>query len=189
MFVLEYAHQSALCFQKMNNLKVIILAAIILLFIIAGAYWVYQTQVSNVSLAPSPKASPVGNLKSATPSATVEATKAASTNPATGPEDSLNLQTQIQITSPQQGSYISSPLHVQGFANITSQTVEINVKDADGNILGSARASACIGYTSCKFSANVIFSNPQTSTGTIMAYSRSTIDGSPTDTTTLDINF
>lgn len=178
----------------MNNLKTIIPAAIIFILITTGVYYLYKTQVSNkMDLSFKPSAIPSQNLKEASSSASPKSPgaipQALSSQPSTGPNDSLNLQTTIAITSPTQASFIKSPLLVKGYANITSQVVELKIKDSNGNTLGLSRASACIGYTACEFTANIVFSKPQTPTGSLEAYSKSTIDGSPTDVTLLDVNF
>lgn len=176
----------------MNNLKIAIPVLILFILIVAGVYYAYQAQVSNkADLILNASPDPIGNLKDSTPSAGPKGAVSGdqSTTPKTGPEDGMSLATTISLSSPAQASTISSPIQVQGFANITSQVVEIQIKDSNNKILGSGRASACIGYTACSFSANVVFSQPQTPTGSIVAFSKSTIDNSPVNVTSLSINF
>lgn len=177
----------------MSSLKIILSVIILFVLLVAGIYYYYQTQVSNVSdLNLNTQASPGLGFKEASPSASTKGTSASAsqaTTPGTGPEDRMALATTISITNPAQASTITSPVQVNGFANITSQVVEIQIKDSNGNTLGTSRASACLSYTACDFAANIVFAKPQTSTGTIEAFAKSTIDGSPVDITSLGVNF
>lgn len=180
----------------MNSLKIIIPAIIVFILAIAGLYYLYQTQTSSkLSLDTTLQASPKNNFPQASSSASPSSVKGTQnqnspqSQPSTGSESEQELKTIISITSPQSSSFITSPLKIQGFANVTSQKVFIYIKDANGKILGVAKTSACLDLNPCEFSTNIVFGQPQTATGSIEAYSPSTFDNSAQDLTSLGINF
>lgn len=184
----------------MYNLKIIIPLIIIFIYAAAGIYYLYQTQVISqnqyaveqtqrnnfpqATASASPLKTPVGSVQSQS------TTKSSASNlPATGSDNFGNLQTIISITNIPNNAQISSPVKVEGFANVTSQTVIINVKDSNGYILGTAKTPACLNLEPCPFSVTVAFSNPQTPNGFIEAYSPSTYDNSQQDKITLSVSF
>lgn len=180
----------------MNNLKIVIPALIVFILVVAGLYYLYQTQTSfKTNLDTTQEASPKNNFPQASSSATpinIKGTRDQNSppqQPSTGSNYYQELNTIISITSPRESDFISSPFKIQGLANVTSQIVFINIKDANGKILGTGRASACLDLNPCEFSASIVFSQPQTSTGNIEAYSPSTFDGSAQDKTSLRVNF
>ncbi len=180
----------------MNNLKIVIPAIIVFILSIAGLYYLYQTQTGGkLNLDTTQEASPKNNFPQASSSASPINVKGAQDKnappeqPSTGSDNYQKLNTMIAISSPQQSDIISSPLKIQGFANVTSQLVFIHLKDANGKILSTARASACLNLTPCEFSTTIVFDNPLTKTGTLEAYSKSTFDNTISDQTSLSINF
>ena len=180
----------------MNNLKIVIPAVIVFILMIAGLYYLYQTQTSfKTNINTTQETSPKNNFSQASSSATPSNVKGAQdqnspqSQPSTGSESEQELKTIISITSPQSSSFITSPLKIQGFANVTSQVVFIHLKDANGKILSTARASACLSLIPCEFSTIIVFDNPSTKTGTLEAYGKSTFENTVTDLTSLSINF
>lgn len=180
----------------MNNLKIVIPTIIVFILVVAGLFYLYQTQTSSkINLDSTLQTSPKNNFPQASSSATPSTVKGAQnqnspqSQPSTGSESQQELKTIISITSPQEDNFISSPVKIQGFANVTSQTVIIRIKDANSHIIGSGKAPACIGYTPCEFSSTITFDTPKTQTGTIEAYSPSTFDNSIQDQTSQSINF
>ena len=179
----------------MQSLKFIIPAIIIFVLAISGIYYLYQTQTSSPSsvLNPNASASPIGTTfpqasASAQPSSEPRA-MGVNSQPATGPEDNQVRNPGITVLGPSRDSKISSATKVYGIANVTSQTVIIEVRDAHGKLLGSGSAQACIGLDACPFSASVVFKNSETASGTILVYSPSQIDSSPTYTQELPVKF
>jgi len=167
----------------MNNIKTIILLIIIFVIAVGGIYYLYQTQVVKINedllpyptptttfedlVSPSPIPSPVGKL----------------TPPRVQPEAGSNTidvkNIGIEVESPHASSAISSPLNVKGRANVFEGKVQINVKDANGKILGSNQATACMGYDACPFETVINFDKSTTEAGILEVYNPSGVDGSP----------
>ena len=164
----------------MNNYRVAILAAIVLIILFAGAYFIYKNQVINqvstVKESPFP-----GALTLPSPSpVTLPAGGEAQVNeqPQSGSDTVEVKNIGIQITSPSGSSVITSPVTVSGSANVLGDIV-INIKDATGNILATSRTPACVAYDACPFEAKINFVASKTQAGTIEVYNPSTADGKP----------
>jgi len=137
---------------------------------------------------PSPKNNFPQSSASAKPK--VSSTSNLTNQPSTGPEDEIAVQNiGILIGNIKPNQQISSPFTIKGIANVTSQTVVIAVHDHAGNVLGKARAAACVSLSGCSFEASIVFQKPQTQNGYIEAYSPSYIDNSPTFLQTIPVSF
>lgn len=174
----------------MKSLKWIIPIVIVTILLGAGVYTIYRTQTAVEQILPTQ--SPRNNFptQEASPSLQVKGIAPPNNQPATGPEDGLEVKNVgIKVENLNSNVKISSPLTIKGTANVTSQTVIVSVKDANGKILGTGQATACIGLDACDFQTQIAFSNPTTSAGFVEVYSPSTIDSSPTFLQTIPITF
>ncbi len=181
----------------MNNLKVAILLIVIFVLAVAGFYYFYLKQVSksqNLSL--QPLQSPKTNFPSATASASpVVQTQSTEENikqpgavagtstfpqsqPETGAGQSQIADAGIKIQTPQTQAPITSPVTVNGTANVPNNLI-LEVKDAKGKILGIRKTEACFGYQACPFTISVVFTQPETPTGQITVYSPTLSGNSP----------
>lgn len=164
----------------MNNYRTAILAAIVLIILFAGAYFIYKNQLSNqistVEASPSPEAL---TLPAPSP-ATLPAGGQAQVNeqPQSGSDTVEVKNIGIKVGSPAGSSVITSPVTVSGSANVFEGKIVVNVKDGNGNVLGSGQATACMGYDACAFTAAVNFASSSTQAGIIEVYSPSGLDGS-----------
>ncbi len=179
----------------MNNLKIAILISIITILALGGFYYLYtknlqKTKKANVEQAQTSQS----NFPSASASASpVENTQETQTKfPSTQPETgTAQIQVQgegIQIESPANGAQITSPVTITGAANVPNGLV-VEVKDANGQILGIRKAEACFGYNACPFFTSVVFSSPATANGQITVYSPSLSGDAPEYTQTVPVTF
>jgi len=166
----------------MNNYRTAILLVIIFVIALAGAYTIYRNQ-TNKSLVPtlgeslspealatiSPSASPLANLQNPPPAE----------QPSSGSDTVEVKNIGIKVENPHASTVVSPPLTVSGSANVFEGNVIVNVKDASGKILGSGRATACMGYDACPFEVKIDFQKSTSSAGIIEVYSPSGLDGSP----------
>jgi len=180
----------------MSSLKIIIPILLVLILAAAGVYSIYKTQTADTPITAIASASPIATgFPTQSPSskpaiAQNQNTANAQNQPATGPEDGLEIKNEgIQINSPAQSTAISSPAKITGKANVTSQKVTILVLDTNGNLLGQGQASACVGLDACPFEASITFTKPTTTTGKIVLYAPSQIDNSPTYATSIPVTF
>jgi hypothetical protein len=109
--------------------------------------------------------------------------------PETGPGTLGIKNIGIFLKSPQSGTKVSSPVNVSGKANVLDGNVEIRVKDANGNLLGFTRTTACLGLDACPFEAEVTIKNSETLTGTVEAYNYSSPNLGNHYFQSVDINF
>lgn len=177
----------------MNSLKWVIPILIVAILVGAGAWAIYKAQIAKEEISPieSPNINfPGAKEASPTPQLQVQSTTPPVNQPATGQENGLEITNiGIRIISPQPNVKITSPVKVTGMANVTSQRVVIQIKDANGDILGQGHATACLDLDACAFQASILFSNSQTTTGQIEAYSPSTIDNSATYLQSIPVTF
>lgn len=170
-----------------RNYKASIVAASIIIFILAlyGVYRLYQIKVTKPLPNPSPVPTTIGFQVSPLPAASP---KPSGKQPETGPSDEFpNIG--ILVESPDSGSTVTSPLQINGFANVPQKRVAIVVYDVYGNALGQGMATACFAKTPCPFSASVVFARPQTQTGTVEVFSPSTRSGSKEYLQIAKVNF
>ncbi len=168
----------------MTNYKLAILFIIIFVIALLGAFFIYknQTKLTSTEASPSPEAVLTAPpLPSTSPS---PAPQGASANaPAAQPESGSNTveikNEGIKVDSPKASSIVTSPLTIAGSANVFGGKVVINIKDANGRILGSTQATACMGYDACSFTTTVDFKKSATQAGIIEVYNPSGTDGSP----------
>src|SRR5437899_2460213 len=150
------------------------LAVIVIIVIAAGAFgvlYLYQKQVFKpqsifrASTTSSPTPSPIAAkfLDSATPSPEVQ--------PASG-SNTAQINLGISVDNPNNGQTISSPITVNGFANVENEKVRIIVKDANGEILGEGAATACLDLRACFYQASIVFAKSQTQNGSVAVRSQ-----------------
>lgn len=171
----------------MNSLKLIIPIVIIFILLGAGVYTIYKIQTgspleltSRQDFFPSASASASPNVQGVT---------TPPNQPATG-QDELEIKNiGIQLATPTANQQISSPQKVAGIANVTSQTVLIDILDGSGKMLGQGTASACLGLDACQFEASITFTDSHTPTGTVVIYSPNVIDNSPTFVQSIPVKF
>jgi germination protein M len=86
----------------------------------------------------------------------------------------------IVVTSPTRGDQVSSPVTIEGTANVFEATVSIRILDSGGNELAATFATATCG-TGCRgdFSKEVDFDVSGTENGAIKVFEQSAEDGSP----------
>lgn len=176
--------------MNLNNLKIVILLIIVFVLAVSAIFYFYQKRIiKNVPLTELATPSPAANFptSSANPS-TFGSQSVPNSQPQTGfdTQDVKNIG--ISLLGPQQSEKISSPVLVSGRANVLGNIVVV-VKDANGNILGEGKTTACVGYDACPFEAAVDFSQSSTPTGTVEVYNPSGVDGSPKYLQVISVRF
>lgn len=185
-----------------NNFSFII-GAIILVLIFAlgayGVYYLYQKKVVEPQIAPLSTPKPNHGFPVESPSTSLRTGPLASPSggmmapPATQPEAGSNTvevkNIGITVDSPKSGDLIMSPVKVAGHANVFEGNVVIEIIDANGAVLGSGTATACMDVDACPFEASVSFKGAQTASGTVEVYSPSAKDGSKQYLQTIPVNF
>lgn len=168
----------------MNNYKLAILFIIIFIIALLGAFFIYKNQTKPASTEEPPLSEAVITASpplstSPSPASQTSAANAPTAQPESG-SNTLEIKNEgIKIESPEASSIITSPLTVKGSANVFEGKVIVNIKDANGQILGSGQATACMGYDACPFTTTVDFKKPATQAGTIEVYNLSSTNGSP----------
>lgn len=174
-----------------------LVAISVLILITVGVFQIYQRRISQngVEIIPSSQEAQktdFGSLNNqSTPSPAILGTNdnAPQVQPESG-SNTLNIQNPgITVTNPVPNSKITSPLTVNGQANVLGNNVYIEVKDSNGNVLAKGSAVACFGYNSCPFETSVAFKKPQTPNGTVEVYSLSTYDNSKKDLHIISVTF
>jgi immunoglobulin-like protein involved in spore germination len=86
----------------------------------------------------------------------------------------------IVVTSPRSGDQVSSPVRIQGNADVFEATVSIDILDSAGNRIVRTFTTATCG-TGCRgtFTKAVRFTVDSTQPGTIRVYESSAKDGKP----------
>lgn len=97
----------------------------------------------------------------------------------------------IVLDSPLSGEEVSSPMLVSGKARVFENTINIRVKNTQGNVLIEelATAHASDAGQFGDFSVNIEFSFGSTKEGTLEVYSISAKDGSEQDLVSIPITF
>ena len=173
----------------MDNLKLTIPIVIVFILAVAGVFYFYQRQglpntpFFNATPSPSVVGFPKVKGESSSPG------PSPSELPAAGFDTSTVNNIGIVIVSPQQEDKITSPVKISGRANVFEGKVVIRIKNANNQILGQDEATACMDLDACPFKVLVDFNSPQTSTGTIEAFSPSPIDGSEAYLQAISIRF
>ncbi len=177
----------------MTNVRSFIVGLIALILLFAGGIYVYQKSIKPTILERNAKATPTPVVKSkadATPTASPPTQTSQKTNlsfaPSTG-EDPQNVG--ITLNFDLTKSKITSPTVLSGSANVPDSIVYLQVKDANGNILGSTKVTACMAQDACPFETSVIFASPQTATGTIEAFARPSFQDPKPYLATVGISF
>lgn len=172
-----------------NNWKQIVLGILVFGLVVGGIYYFYQRQVNDLTepeiITETQEGFPTTEDQEATAQPTP--TSVAASQPDTGIGDVKNIG--IVLSLPARNSLIYSPVKVTGRANVYEGHVSIRIKDSSGKVLGSGFATACMDVDACPFEALIPFSNPQTSTGTVEAFSPSPADGSEQFLQSATVNF
>ena len=148
-----------------NNLIVALVIIIIVAAGSAGIYWAWQKQKVLTQVTPSPTPSPISNFP-----ATLGESETGGPLPSVQPQagaDTASVNLGVEITAPYSKSQISSPLKVKGLANVPEESVTVEIKDANGKVLGASWASACLDSHPCPFEASISFDTSSTDSGTI----------------------
>lgn len=171
-----------------KDLKLVIPAALIFILALFGIYRLYQVRVAKTeeSPTPSPIVAPSGFETFPPPSVT---TFPPQTQPASGSDTVEVKNIGIKLEFPQEGDIITSPIKVTGTANVFEGHVAIRVKDATGKIIGQGLATACMDFDACPFEASIVFTKPNTSSGSVEVYSPSGLDGSQQYLQTISVSF
>lgn len=180
----------------MDRTKIVIAGVLTLLIISLITFGVYRLIQNNVRKLPvavqSPNANPSGFraiIATPTPKTKTSPNSIAGSQPQTGSDTAEIKNIGISIENVFSGQTISSPLTVNGKANVFEGHVVLQIKDANGKVLGQSTATACMGLDACPFQSTITFSKPSTSYGTLETYSPSGKDGSKLYTQTVVVNF
>src|SRR3990167_6684253 len=152
-----------------NNL---IIASVIIIIVAvgsAGIYWAWQKQKVLTQMTPSPAPIPISNFPS-----TLGESKSNGPVPSLQPQagkDTASVNLGVEITAPYGKSQVSSPVKIKGFANVPEESLIVEIKDANGKVLGSSWATACFDSHPCPFEASIVFKSSAGDSGTIEAYS------------------
>lgn len=152
-----------------NNLIIALVIIILVAVGSAGIYWAWQKQKLETQITPSPTPSPISKFPS-----TLGESKANGPLPSVQPQagaDTASVNLGIEITAPDGNSPVSSPVKIKGLANVPEESVIVEIKDNNGNVLGSSQASACFDSHPCPFEASVIFASSAGDWGTLEVYS------------------
>ena len=148
-----------------NNLIVALVIIILVAVGSAGIYWAWQKQKLETQITPSPAPSPISKFPS-----TLGESKANGPVPNVQPQagtDTASVNLGIEITSLYGKSQVSSPVKVKGLANVPEESVIVEIKDANGRVLGTSYASACFDSHPCPFEASVVFESSAGDFGTL----------------------
>ena len=152
-----------------NNLIVALVIIILVAVGSAGIYWAWQKQKLETQITPSPAPSPISKFPS-----TLGESKANGPAPNVQPQagtDTASVKLGIEITSLYGKSQVSSPVKVKGLANVPEESVIVEIKDANGRVLGTSYASACFDSHPCPFEASVVFESSAGNFGTLEVHS------------------
>ena len=152
-----------------NNLIVALVIIIIVAAGSAGIYWAWQKQKVLTQVTPSPTPSPISNFP-----ATLGESETGGPLPSVQPQagaDTASVNLGVEITAPYGKLQISSPVKIKGLANIPEESVVVEIKDANGNVIGESRASACFDSTPCPFEASIVFESSAGDFGTLEVHS------------------
>lgn len=97
----------------------------------------------------------------------------------------------IVVDTPEPQALLDNPAVITGRARVFENTVNMQLKDAQGNVIGKAFAitdASAIGRFG-KFEVELEFSAPETRTGTLEVFQISPKDGVQTDVVTISVRF
>ena len=151
-----------------NNLIVALVIIVIVAVGSAGIYWAWQKQKLETQITPSPAPSPISNFPSTLGKSTNN--NVPNVQPQAG-EDTASVDLGVEITAPYGKSQISSPLKIKGLANVPEESVIIEIKDNNGNVLGTSQSSACFDSHPCPFEASIVFESSAGDFGTLEVHS------------------
>ncbi len=153
--------------------KISILVIVVLLLIIAGAYFLLQYAEDQVNMYETPTPTPT------------------STAQVQGNSDNNNITGNIIVNGPDANEIISSPAIVTGFARTFENAFTIRIKDSSGRIIKEVPAMVSGGEMGNfnPFSVGVVFSRPSSDTGTIEVFEYSAKDGSEINKVVIPIRF
>lgn len=176
--------------NKTNLIAIVVLIGIILLG--TGIYFAYQNRLARLEetgLEPASLPTPVTTFPVASQSPSPRIGASVNSQPASGISDSQVKKIGITILEPRDNSLISTPVIVRGYANVFEGLVQLRLKDANGNVLGTNTAMGCMGEEACPFEVPLIFSKSQTASGTLESFTYSPKDGSVENLITVPITF
>ena len=148
-----------------NNLIVALVIIIIVAAGSAGIYWAWQKQKVQPQIPPSPAPSPISKFPS-----TLGESKTNGPVPSVQPQagaDTTSVNLGVEITTPYGKSQISSPVKIKGLANVPEESVIVEIKDNNGNVLGASYASACFDSHPCPFETSIVFEGSTSNFGTL----------------------
>ena len=152
-----------------NNLIVALVIIIIVAVGSAGIYWAWQKQKILTQVTPSPTPSPISNFPS-----TLGESRTNGPVPDVQPQagtDTASVSLGVEITAPYDKSQVSSPVKIKGLANVPEESVIVEIKDANGKVLGGSYASVCFDSHPCPFEASVVFESSVGDFGTLEVHS------------------
>ena len=152
-----------------NNLIVALVIIILVAVGSAGIYWAWQKQKLETQITPSPTPSPISKFPS-----TLGESKANGPVPNVQPQagaDTASVNLGVEITVPYGNSQVSSPVKIKGLANVPEESVIVEIKDNNGNVLGKSQASACFDSKPCPFEASIVFESSASDFGTLEVHS------------------
>ena len=166
--------------NPLTNISLYVGLVVVLIFALGiyGVFKLYQKKVVSPAIAPTPAPQSFESLVSPSPSTTPkQAANPPQTLPEAGSETQEVKNVGIALNAPKENQIVKTSLFVSGTANVTSQIVQIKVKDSIGEILGQGQATACLSVNGCPFEVWVNLTKPITQTGTVEVYSRNTVSG------------
>lgn len=166
--------------NPLTNISLYVGLVVVLIFALGiyGVFKLYQKRVTSETVLPTPTPQTFGTLPTPTPKATpTQAATTPQTLPAAGSETQEVKNVGIFVNVPKNSQVVNTPLFVTGTANVTSQTVQIRVKNSIGEVLGQGTANACLSANGCPFESSVNFTKTLTQTGTVEVYSQNVVNG------------
>lgn len=172
----------------MNKSTAIILAigGLVLGLIVGYAGGIYVVGKSQKGASTVSELGVTGEAPAEAPTSKVPETPSTSTTPSEAVPEIKEIGIQLTDTKLEG---ITSPVTVQGKANVFEGHVNLRLKDANGKVLGTSFATACMGEVACPFEGEISFSTPTTKTGTIEAYTQDAATGKETDLVSIPVTF
>jgi hypothetical protein len=163
-----------------RNTAIAIIIFVIAALAIIGAYYLSKRQTAIVP-EPSPTSTPTEGFP------TIQ-TSPPATQPDSGSDTLDTDNVTLILIEPYDQTKISSPVKISGFANVTESPITLNIKDANGKILGTGSPESCQDQNGCFFETEVKFQQSETAAGTIVA-TTSSDDQKEKSLQTVAVNF
>lgn len=178
--------------NPLTNISLYVGLVVVLIFALGiyGVFKLYQKRVTSQTISPTPTPQSFGTLPSPAPATTpIQAANPPQTLPAAGSQTQEIKNVGIIVNVPKNGQVINPFLLVSGTANITSQTVQIRIKNSIGEVLGQGLAKACLSTNGCPFEVSVNFTKAITQTGTVEIYSENVVNSQEEYLQTIPVRF